>query len=366
MARYHINPATEAIAACRAKKRCPFGDSEDHFTDKGAAQEYVEERARLEGLLAAAKAKKAQGLPTTLRALTAPLEWKGEQPPWIKELGDERYHAAGFPEGPRLVDRFEADGQPVNVVWEEFSTADNDYFIMMERGYKLNRLGFYGDRGETLGYLKIGYANGDSLKMAFGEDEWASLRWLEDYNGGNLGFRTYGEKFSDPPTDSLRGKTGEELLAAKKRIWAKAHATMEVCPEGFDRSQLTWGSLINLKPDHAPTDEAELDRQLDGLRAIADQQQADFLIDQTPSIDYASIEAPLRGRGLGQSMYVYSARILGERGLKLRASGLQTNFAEAVWQRMAETPGLPMRVIRNCYKRKGSTRTTSHLAIDFT
>lgn len=43
MSRYHINQATGKVSACRATKRCPFGDLEkDHYKSPQAAREAYE------------------------------------------------------------------------------------------------------------------------------------------------------------------------------------------------------------------------------------------------------------------------------------------------------------------------------------
>jgi hypothetical protein len=48
MAKYHVNPKTGRAGICRAKIKCPLGESTPHFPDKASAQEYVEESLKRE------------------------------------------------------------------------------------------------------------------------------------------------------------------------------------------------------------------------------------------------------------------------------------------------------------------------------
>lgn len=42
MASYHVNPASGDVSPCRARKRCPFGTPEEHFTEQAKARRYYE------------------------------------------------------------------------------------------------------------------------------------------------------------------------------------------------------------------------------------------------------------------------------------------------------------------------------------
>jgi hypothetical protein len=42
MAKYHINPQTGNPGACRAKEKCPFGDTDHHYDSKEAARQAFE------------------------------------------------------------------------------------------------------------------------------------------------------------------------------------------------------------------------------------------------------------------------------------------------------------------------------------
>lgn len=72
-------------------------------------------------------------------------------------------------------------------------------------------------------------------------------------------------------------------------------------------------------------------------RAERKRAQERFAYHRVPYIAYASVAEDLRGNGIGTALYRYAAELLGQRGMMLRASTCQTEYAERLWDRIAAT-----------------------------
>jgi hypothetical protein len=361
MAKYHINPDSGEASACKATKgKCPFGGAEEHYASLDKAREAFEK----------ANETFARNAPTTLSeaaqaALSAELTWSGTTPKWLGETAKKQKELFGTE--PKILAVIPSPLGELAVVWENDSVDSSDIGVERERGYEVNRITFnHLKTGEKVGYLKMGSMNEASHARSFGDDEWADFAWAEDALGGSYGFSNWERRPNGEYVDlpDVRNMTGDEKLAAKKKIWASSFAAIKVSPPDFDSSQLPWGSLVNLKPEHAPQDEAKLDKDLTVVRKNLHKQALTMLsYHAEPSIDYIQVDDRLRGKGMGHALYIFGARMQADKGRVLRASGIQTDQAKKSWKLMKKL-GLP---IRTMTKKTGSARqpTSEYFVLDF-
>lgn len=353
MPKYHINPETQESSVCRARKKCPFGGEDDHFDSKKAAETYTQDYLAKEDQLRQARKSKTITKASTLVALESSLEYDGVLPEWFKSNQDSE-NVVRYPVKPKVIDVIDVNGSPAAVVWEEFSQRKMDRDSQDNRGYHVQRVTFNDfETGKEIGYFLITHVNEESLDRSFGTDAYRGLRWMSDSTGRYLGTREY-------------DKVLEPTLEDKKKLWARAHAGMDISPEGFDRSKLTWGSLINLQPSDAPEDENKIDEDLQKLEEEALKELEFFKTTfKRPYVDFSRINDEYRGEGLGQALYVYGARMVGKKGHVLRESGAQSDEAGNAWKRMAADERLNVTIIDNISKTKRTNERKPKFALDF-
>jgi hypothetical protein len=359
MARYHIHPETGNPYPCRATKgRCPFGSAKEHYATAGEAMAAYEASLSAEALVV--HQKRYEQAPATAQALASSLERPEPLPKWAEELGAEE--AAVFGKNTvKLLDILEdTPVGPVAVVFQEHSPRRQDVHVQLESGMNIARIAYHSlEDGKLQGYLNIKYADAGAAKRSWGDDEWTFLRYQERFDGRARGLTTLDGR------SVFEGVTAEaDILALKKTIWAKSFAAAERVPEGFDRSLLTWGSVSSLKAEHAPEGE-KLERELAVVKNLGADEFYAFQQDHAqPTIDYSQLERPLRGQGMGISLYIYAARKLAERGLTLRGSGIQSPEAERMWLRMEKDSSIPVASMAKRWTLNGETFTC--FVLDFT
>lgn len=369
MANYHINNEGNA-GACRAtKKPCPFGSWDDHYSSKKEAQEGYEKHQELLALISTGKVREH---PSTTKALESSLKYTGKIPKWMNKLSKETEKTFGSK--PEIIDTVELNGKEYAVVWSKNSMFLNDFHIQKERGYNVSSLEYIDMKtGETMGYVKTAFVDEESVEKSFGDDEFTAYRSFQDRDGGARILDD--ERIKDPvknrsysvyPAPYDENTDTETRIAEKKKIWKEVHQRRNRVPEDFDRSQLTWGSLVNLTEEHAPDDEAKLDEQINIVKADIENEHKKFQEShKTPVIDFSRLEEPIRGQGIGTSMYVYTARKLAEEGKVLSSSGIQSDEAKSLWKRMASDPRLKIKVISRRYEKDDFSSTEPKLALDF-
>lgn len=355
MTKFHINPETGNPGGCRAVVgKCPFGGDDEHFDTAEAARAAFE--AKHENFVPSKPTLISEAAKI---ALHADLNWTGKTPKWLKANAKAQKELFGTE--PKIIATIPSPIGELAVVWESDSINSMDKHVQIERGYEISRITFNDLKtGEEVAYLKMGSMDDASYERSFGKDEWAQFAWAEDALGGQFGYSNY----DDSP--NVRELTGEAKVEAKKKIWAKSHAALSTVPSNFDSSQLTWGSLVNLKSSHAPEDEAELDKDLDKLRKKLNEQiKASKKWNKEPTIDFIRVSDQLRGKGMGHALYVFGARMQETKGRYLKASGIQTPEAESSWSIMKKL-GFPINVVKTVQTRKpGETLTSDYFALDF-
>lgn len=369
MANYHINNEGNA-GSCRARKKpCPFGGWDDHYSSKKEAQEGYEKQQELLALISTGKVREH---PSTTHALESSLKYTGKIPEWMNKLSKETEETFGSK--PEIIDTVEFNGKEYAVVWSKNSMFFNDFHIQKERGYNVSSLEYIDMKtGETMGYVKTAFVDEESAKKSFGDDEFTAYRSFQDRDGGasildneRIEDLAKNRAYSVYPAPYDENTDAETRIAEKKKIWRVVHQRMESVPEGFDRSQLSWGSFVNLKEEHAPDDEKTLDEQIKVQKEKIEEEHEKFKKShRVPVIDFSKLENNLRGQGVGTSMYVYTARKLAEQGKVLSSSGVQSDEAKSLWKRMAADPRLKIKVISRRYEKGDFSSTKSTLALDF-
>ena len=64
----------------------------------------------------------------------------------------------------------------------------------------------------------------------------------------------------------------------------------------------------------------------------------EFHVDK-PLVDYIRVHEPFQRKGIAVALYNYGAKYLAKKGLKLYASGLQSDAAKAAWDYLRKTQG---------------------------
>ena len=351
ISKFHINHLGD-VSKCSARKgKCPFGD-ENHYSSKEEALLAYEATQNVfvteGGLSSAAKA-----------ALDSPLLWKEHKPRWFHNY--EETHRL-FPDSHvSLLAKIPSKLGDLAAVCESDSMASNDEWAQKDRGYQLQRIVLkHMKTGLAYGYIKVSAVTEDTLKRSFGDNHWSVFAWAQSSTGHN--FNLDKEK-----AEAMVTLSGEDLQKAKRELWAESYKTRGF-PESVNYERRTsLQRTVNLKPEDAPGDTSILDKEIEIVRESLLEDQKNFLeINRVPWVDYIKVEDELRGSGVGAALYVLAARKLAEKGLYLRASGVQTDEAKKAWLRMKDL-GLPIRTIENSvgYLSPNKQRTHETFVLDF-
>lgn len=354
----HVNPETGEVGKCRATNgKCPFGGAEEHHETAQAAREAFEasqdtfSNKKQFGLSMAAE----NALSMDMTPKPAPA-WLGPNAKKQKEL---------FGSEPEYLGTIQTDAGELAVVWQQDSIERSDVSVQLERGYETSQLTLNDPKtGEEMGFIKLGSQTQASLDRSFGTDQYREFAWASDALGGFHGFEDVDVKTWERSVP-VREKTGAELVEAKKALWVAAYKCIKTIPAGVDKSELGYIGIYELGVKHAPNDEATLDKELEIPRKeLAKKMKATTGWHDDPIIDYIELERPLRGKGTGQALYILAARKLATKGRVLRASGLQTEAAQATWKRMDENPKIPTGTRTKATPESGTEKT--YLTLDFT
>lgn len=354
---FHVNPETGEAGKCKAKNgKCPFGSVEEHHATAEAAREAFEKSQ------STFTQKKLFGLSTAAEsALSLDLTPKSA-PKWLSKTAKRQKDLFGSE--PEYLGTIATAAGELAVVWEKDSVAKNDEFVQLERGYETSRITLNDPKtGEEMGYIKLGSQTKESLDRSFGTDEWRAFAWASDASSLSGFDETNVKDWSRRVP--VREDTGEARLEAKKELWAQGHKYTKTYPKSVDMTEVGRGNLYELNASHAPTDEKQLDKDLTIVRKkIQKEMDATTGWHDDPIIDYIELEKPLRGKGTGQALYILSGRMLAKQGRVLRASGIQTEAAQATWKRMDAEPKIPTGT--RTKKTLGTKTEKSYLTLDFT
>lgn len=313
-------------------------------------EHYVEERKRLIELSKARAAAKVLSRKATGQALNSPMVYTGANPPWLSHMPSGPFGAR-----PDILDVIDTPAGPMAVVWEEESVSPGDAFPQETLGMYLHKLSYVNmETGEQEGYIRIKHADEDSLRRAYGSDEWQALRY-QSAHGGTRIFKPEAQQVLE---DS--GASSEQLLEATKSVWATAHQGLRAIPHGYKKN------YYQITQDDAP-DEKQIDRDLAALsEEIREDRVEPFLQDNNmPTIDYSQMGDNLRGLGFAQSLYVYSARKMAERGKAMRSSTIQSGSALRFWSSMVKNKDIPVKKGKHRWHHQDEDEAAMVLILDF-
>ena len=357
MAKFHINRAGNP-GPCRAKPgNCPYGDESDHYTSKEDAREVYEAQQELLAQIGVGGGHELSAATET--ALTADLQPLDQQPAWIWEH-TSRLQQELFGVTPQVIATVDSPLGPLAVVWEEATVEPNDLVSEVEDGYLISRISYRTmATGELVGYLKTTSMSEESISKSFGDDEWRGLR----YSRTRESFYPMDREHVKGARDYDPRQSAEDFK--RSRVEPPALDSREKLAEFVSKAQSHFRSYSDTTPTFM--DEDQLRGEVSRLQEIAngnlDRYRASF---EEPFIDYIKLDREeLRGQGLGASLYVFMARKQAERGLSLRASGLQTPEAEKSWSRMAADTRFPIRVGNTLYQDRNNRKVSASYFLDF-
>ena len=281
----------------------------------------------------------------------------------MKERRDARHLALLSQYGSGPVPGLGGDGTPVvlhtdtdrglTYTWSDQSLRPQD-IVSRERGYLVSRLSV------THGDIEVAYLNVTSTTKEIMADTFATpFEWADENTGASFGFR-----YRDEVTP--------------QHIWATAYENLKYeIPPASTTGRRTWGAYSD---SEAPTDPRVLAAELATAAKVYTKQMRSMVrFLSTPFVDFSHVDSQfdadrivghpgnLRGTGIGKTMYVLAARHLAAtRGQVLRASGCQSEEAQALWQRLAADKDLPVRRTRCTFWMPTKDQTQTYLCLDYT
>jgi hypothetical protein len=363
MGKFHIKANGEPGPCVAKPGNCRFADDDDHHYTKEAAR-IAYERANAQDTIETYNRKHVadselspEGLAKRAKvtqALTSDLNYTGPSPKWLKKLQQDSTAAFGPGNEPKIIDVIDSPAGPLAVVWARQSTRSNDFHIINERGFNIREISLLSMKdGENHGYVKAAFVDDDSCKKSWGDDEYSSIRYMDEYDGHNFGIKEYVEPSRDAngkikkdhdfkKIDVLsEAKTPEEVLAAKKKIWAASYCELKL---PVNDEQGNYVASYNVNETHAPQTEEEIDASMKPVLKVTGRKFDDFKKDfRNPYVDFSRSGEKIQGTGLGSAMYVYTARMLGKENKLLRGSGLQSGSAVVAWEGLAKDKRLPVK-----------------------
>lgn len=279
-------------------------------------------------------------------AMSSSLEWQGEKPKWWNKYVKSSESNVYAPSSPVLLDVIDSPMGKLAVVWEDNSQADGDKYSSLDSGMQVSSCSYISmDTGETLGYVKTSSINEESFTRSFGDDEFTIFRYYSRYTGYTIRELDNGEDKllkSHNLEKKFRKSTSEADFTVdelRRKIWLRVSSglgkSVTLIKEDGSKEYIPSYSLTE---EHIPDDATvrsdlkEYEKQI-RAREYVDTNVKHF---EVPFVDYSSVSSGLKGSGFGSSLYVYTARVLGQRGQVLRGSGIQSNDAQGVWGRFKE------------------------------
>jgi hypothetical protein len=288
------------------------------------------------------------------QALTSELSWDGKVPRWWKKYTKDLANHSHLPTTAKILDVIDSPAGKLAVIWQEKSHEPTDVHVIHESGQNVSICYYKSvETGETLGYMKTSTVTDASLKDSYGDDEFTPFRFA-----GNYALRDLKSEEQFEPMVGV-GLTGEELKQKRREVWFKA-ASMP-----SNRIKVVYeGEVIpsyKFTEKHIP-DDTTIKKDLDSLSAKFSQQMDErkqwF---KNPYIDFSRVEEPLRGKGFGAALYIYTARELATRNQVLVGSSSQTDEAKSVWKRFENK--IPSHVSKTSLIFEGETK--EYRTLDF-
>lgn len=185
--------------------------------------------------------------------------------------------------------------------YERFVTSRIDVYVRSQRAFPLR---FEEDQylGEYAGYLRISYIPRENWERLI-TSPW---RYAQRWEGRFLGV----------DVDDL------DALYEYFRLWHTSRPPVE---------ETTHEQRLRVVEQQVNLEKMELDMASDYA----------FHVDK-PLVDYINVFKSWQRRGIALALYDFGAWWLAnEKGLRLYASGIQSDRAKAVWDRMEQDPAFP-------------------------
>lgn len=201
-------------------------------------------------------------------------------------------------------------GQPIDINVIEDEEGDDN------RGWIVHRFNAYID-GEPAGYLKVSYIPRERFEKYY--------KNFVDYTSRIEG-RGYSSGFQKQTFDDLSLIDQVKALARIDRAWPSYDDQHDLKSMSNEELMNAKKELINLIKDEYP----------EVIRNYKDFEN--FHVDK-PLVDYINVEPQFRRQRIAAALYEYAAKWLVKRGMKLYASGIQTDAAKAAWEWLKKNKG---------------------------
>jgi hypothetical protein len=258
----------------------------------------------------------------TNRAETVALGYTGEQPKWWKKFAEESEAHPTIPSRPELLDVIDSPVGKLAVVWQPDDQEDRN-IIYSGLGIKACYFKSF-KTGEDLGHVKIQYKTDETFARSFKNDDYTLFRWKEE----SFPRREYGLEDA-PETTEL-----EDKKALNKTIWKNIvhNSRTDIITSNKERVYCS-----DVTEEHAPDDQT-VKKIIAKERKKLEQEMADNLGNYSTGgfVERSRVDEKLSGKGYGTALYLYTARKLAEQNTVIRASGIQSQDAQNLWNRFSK------------------------------
>ena len=262
---------------------------------------------------------------------------------WEKYVSDtEENPDPAFACTPELLDVISSPVGDLAVVWEPVD-AEQNHIYTKTSGYDRAVLHFKSMKtGKRYGYLKVHSITDESFERSFGNDEFTPFRAHQRFDGLHYPNDLFLFDEDDIRRDFAPTSSIEEI---RRGVWQEASRSLrkpyQVIPddETVKRDLVEYGKIIT--------------ERANGIRS--------FALPEAPYIDFSRVDDELKGQGFGKALYVYGAKRLAADGKALGGSGVQSDEAEALWNRLSAS--MPERF--SYIDRNDGTTAYRHPILDF-
>lgn len=364
MAKFHIRDNGEPGRCVATSGRCKYGAEEEHHSSPAEARVAYERQQGGHSVSTLTRTPDSKAGTVSKasarinRALESDLSYSGPTPKWLKQLQKESQSAFDSPP-PMIIDVIDTSAGKAAVVWEENSMASNDQNLW-QKGFVVRNTVLYSMKtGEKIGYVKATFVDDSAATRAFGDDKWASLRYMDETSGRSFGCRTRvpsgrlnrrGREITEKVDSLSLATTDDEKALVLKEMWAKSHIAMSLAPVSYDHENSDYRPF-EPESGNAPDDPKVFEKDMKQILKLTDKKYKEYRNDfKDPYVDYANMDSSLKGEGLGSALYVYSARMLAKEGKSLRSSEMQSEDAKSVWNRFKSDERLPIKSVTHTFK----------------
>ena len=315
MTKFHINDRGEP-APCNAQPgNCPKGEDQLHFDSQDKAQEYIENSQKDKVLLAVSKKNKKNSI-TSLNKIS-------ETPAWFNAIEKEHKDLGSDFE---LLGQFTQNGEQFAIGKTNRSIELVDLSMPTDSGFNITRYTLHDSNGNEIGKLKLAEMTDESLKEAYGEDEYRGFRYMDRYSGRQYGLKNYESdeiEFHGTPSP-------DEKKDFDRALWLNVAKNDEL-------GRYSDKPGYQLTEEDIPDDDKQISKDISkahkkALTKMKNMQNFNLY----PSVDYSKLEENQKGKGLGAKLYHVAAKDLAKQNKFIRGSGVQSDEAQHLWESFKE------------------------------